>query len=69
MLYTVDRSKYWDKIVDYFFDHEWKPSTTSVRTLRQWVCNEFNCRESAGDSRILEFTDEASLSWFILRWS
>ena len=67
----IEKYKYWDRITEYYYDNIWNPDDKSAKefsSINIWLSTAFNCRENKANMSMLEFPDDLSLSWFMLRW-
>ena len=67
----IEKYKYWDRITEYYYDNIWNPDDKSAKefsSINTWLSTAFNCRENKANMSMLEFPDDLSLSWFMLRW-
>jgi len=59
--------EFWEKVVDYYYDHvHWEHQ--SPRSINQWIENQYFGKVDM-ENRCIRFTSEAKKNWFVLRWS
>jgi len=62
----VDKELYWDKLIDYFYDHiKWEQD---IDNIYDWLEQEYGVTAFTG-SKGLTFNDEKKAMWFVMRWS
>ena len=62
----LDKSAYWDKVVDHYYDNiHWVDS--GPRNIYDWLETEFTISSDTG-STVLEFKDEKKVTFFVMRF-
>lgn len=59
--------EFWEKVVDYYYDHvHWESG--SPKSIKTWVKDQYSGQVDM-ENRCIKFDDEAKKNWFVLRWS
>lgn len=62
----VLQRQYWNKIVDYYYEHvHW--DSDPAPSLYEWIEKEYQGSTSLG-AKYIYFDDEARANWFVMRW-
>ena len=64
MTFSVDKIHYWEKVVDYFYDHVWR---LQVLSIEEWLLQEHNA--SVDRSGFIKFESEVDRTMFLLKWA
>ena len=64
---VVDKTPYWDKLVEYYYDHiHWNEEP--VRSINQWLLDQYGCRAQYTVPNLI-FDRDSDYTLFALRFS